>query len=572
MRVARVRLQRFRGYEDAEFLLDGSTVFAGEPRAGRTDLVEALRRVLDPRSTSGRVNPLDLHRPLPADPSVLTEVEVTLLGLGADLTSLLSEYLEPLDPDSGLPATPDRATSAELGVRMCYRARYDPDSDTGEHWVDCPGLSDVDAGLVRRVRRSDREALPVRFIEAQPPLQVRAEGVFRRLLADDDAPALETALDQLADDVTAATGAFSRSAVVSAGISEVLTAGPDVLLGLDNPDDVTFVPDDGSLAGLLRALQPAAVLDSAGPLPLNSHGSTARGVLAVAESIAAARREQGGLVVIGDDFGDGLDAPSAEHAALTLRQAAEQTILTTRRPDVLRAFEAEQLVRLTRSHGTRQQHRLVKVDRAGRLTRILVLDRLVAAITSRTVVLVEGPFDVEGYGTLATRLAHKSAGTKYSFAAHGIRLVSPPGSDGGITRLPAMARVAKELGFHVKAIADRDRPGDLDPMVIELIGEAEAVVILPARCAVEAALVRGLPMAKVREAVDLLVASGELASLPAMPDANLADHLINDKVIKNSRLHAAWARAVTMPPPIATAAIELICSDATGQIDVPEAP
>lgn len=571
MRIARVRLQRFRGYDGAEFRFDGSVVIAGEPRAGRTDLVEALRRVLDPHGTTSRVNPLDIFRPLPDDEQPLTEVEVTLLDLGTELSALLNDHLEAIDPETGEPCSSEHADQAELGVRLCYRARYDFDSDTGEHWVDWPVFSDAATDTFRRVKRAEREALPVLFIDAQPPLQVRAEGAFRRLLAERDAPALENALDALKQGVADATEAFSRTPLVSSGIKEVLSAGPDLLIGLDDPSAVEFVPDDGSLAGLLRALQPAASLDDAGVLPVRSHGSTVQGVLTIAESITAARRAQGALVVVGDDFGDGLDAPSAEHAALTLRQASEQTVLTTRRPDVIRAFEPGQLVRLTRSHGSRQQHRLGQADKAERLTRTLILDRLIAAITSQTVVLVEGPQDAEGYDALARRLAHKY-GTGYSFAAHGMRLVSPPGSDGGISRLAAMAQVAKELGFHVRAIADHDKPGPPDPDLVALLGEAEAVVLLPERCAVEAALIRGLPADKVREAVVSLQAAGELGALPAMQDEDLAEYLIDNKVIKKPRLHQAWARAVLVRPPIATAAIELVCSDKTGQLDVPDVP
>ena len=571
MQIARVRIQRFRGYEAADFRFDGSVVIAGEPRAGRTDLLEALRRVLDPRSTAARVDPLDIFRPVPdLDEIPLTEVEVSLLHLGAGLEALLSEYLEPLDPDTGTPATPDRAADAQLGMRLCYRARYDFASDTGEHWVDAPGLSDPGSGLIRRVRRADREALPVRFIDATPALQLRAEGSFRRILAEHDEPSLEAALDALTSDIASATDAFSRSTLVSTVVREVLTAGPDLLLGLTNPDDVEFVPDDGSLAGLLRALQPAATLDGAGPLPLRSHGSTAQGILAVAESIASARRADGALVVLSDDFGDGLDAPSAEHAALTLRQAADQVILTTRRPDVIRAFESDQLIRLTCSHGSREQHRLTPVTtKAERLARMLIVDRLVSAVSSRTVVLVEGPHDVDAYGTLAKRLAHKD-GPAYSFAAHGMRLISPPGNDGGITRLAAMAQVAKELGFHVRAIADHDNPGPLDPTLVSLMAEAQAVVLLPVRCAVEAALIHGVPPEKVREAVELLQAGGDLGPIPDCPDDQLGDYLVKEKVLKKGRLHKAWARAVSYRPPIAVAAIELACSDATGQLDVPD--
>lgn len=571
MRIARVRITRFRGYKDATFHFPGSTVLAGEPRAGRTDLVEALRRVLDARSTSGRVNPADVHRPLAGGDPGLTEVEVTLLDLGTDLAALLEEYLEAIDPDSGEPATAERAAAAQLGVRLCYRARYDLESDTGEHWVDCPALSDPPSELFRRVRRADREALPVLFVDAQAPLQVRAEGGFRRLLSDQDIAGLDAALQSLGTNVAGATATFSHSTLLAGVIQEILAAGPAMLLGLDDATSVDLVPEDGSLAALLRALQPAVALDEAGLLSLRQHGSTAVGVLTVAESIAAARRAGSELVVVCDDFGDGLDAPSAEHCALLLRAAAAQTIVTTRRPDVIRAFDHTELVRLTRSHGSRRQHRLADPDRAGRLTRSLVLDRLLEAITSRSIVLVEGPHDADGYGTLSARLARASR-LEYSFAAHGMRLVSPPGSDGGVTRLAAMARVAIELGFHVRAILDRDTAGPLTPEVSELINEAEAVALLPERCAVEAALIRGVPPARVRETVELLQSTGELSALPVMPDEALGEYLIDKKLVKKPRLHQAWAGAVPVPPPIATEAIQLICSGATGQLDVTGVP
>lgn len=571
MRVARIRIQRFRGFKHAEFHFPGSVVLAGEPRAGRSDVVEALRRVLDPRSTTSRVNSLDLHRPLDPSSPELTEVEVTLLDLDADLAALLAEYLEAIDPSTGLPAEPDVAAEAALGVRLCYRARYDEESDTGEHWVDCPALSDPSSSVFRRVRRADREALPVLFIDAQLPLQVRAEGGFRRLLAERDPAVLETVLETLSGEVLGATSSFSGTPLLAGVIAEILAAGPDVMLELTDPARVEFVPDDGSLAALLRSLQPAVDLDAAGPLPLRSHGSTVLGILTVAEAIVAAQRAGSALVVVGDDFGDTLDAPSAEHSALLLHRAAGQAILTTRREDVIRAFDPAQLVRLTRSHGERRQHRLATTDKAGRLTRSLVLDRLLSAITSRTIVLVEGPHDADGYGALSTRLARKS-GADYSFAARGMRLVSPPGSDGGITRLPGMARVAKELGFHVRAIVDRDTPGPLHPKVTELMGEVEAVVLLPVRCAVEAALVKGVKAANVRMTVELLQQVGLLPTLPTLTDDQLADHLIENKLLKKPGVHLAWAKAVLSPPPIATQAIRLICSDGTGQLDVPDVP
>lgn len=572
MRVARLRVHRFRGFKQAELALSGSVVIAGEPRAGRTDLVEALRRVLDPRSTTGRVNPLDIYRPVDGDDPQLTEVEVTLLDLGADLSALLDEYLEAIDTRTGLPAKQGNSADAVLGVRLCYRATYDLESDTGEHWVDSPALSDPSSSVFHRVRRADREALPVLFIDSQSPMQVRAEGAFRRLIAERDQTALKTALEALSNEVSVATSAFSRSSLIAGIISEILAAGPDAMLALTDPARVEIVPDDGSLAGLLRALQPAIELDAAGPLPLRSHGSTATGIFTVAESIVAAQRARSQLVVVGDDFGDTLDAPSSEHSALLLRHAAGQAILTTRRPDVIRAFDSTQLIRLTRSHSERRQHRLASTDKAGRLTRSLILDRLLSAITSRTIVLVEGPHDADAYGALSTRLARKDGSAGHSFAARGMRLVSPPGTDGGITRLPSMARVAKELGFHVRAIVDRDTPGPLDAKVTELMAEAEAVVILPVRCAVEAALVKGVTAASLRQTVELLQKAGQLPQIPQLPDDQLAGHLIDNKLLKKPGVHLAWVQAVRERPSIATNAIRLICSDELGQLDVPDVP
>jgi putative ATP-dependent endonuclease of the OLD family len=84
MRLIRLRVQRFRGFADATLLTDGSVALVGESRAGRTDVIAALRRVLEPRSTAARVDPLDVHRPLPLasdDGPPLTEVEVPLQSL-----------------------------------------------------------------------------------------------------------------------------------------------------------------------------------------------------------------------------------------------------------------------------------------------------------------------------------------------------------------------------------------------------------------------------------------------------------------------------------------------------------
>lgn len=573
MRVARLRIERFRGYFHAEIVVPENVVLAGEPQAGRTDIVEALRRVLDARSTRARVNPLDVFRPANGVEAALTEVEVTLLDLGNELETLLSENLETFDETTGEIATVTNAGDAVLGVRLCYRARYDPDTDTGEHWVDYPARSNPAAEVFKRASRIEREALPVQFVDSAPALQLRAEGVLRGLLVDADSDGLDDALTSLDSAIHDATGSFSETDVVTGVLDKVIGSGPQLLFNIDDSADISFLADDGSMAALLRALQPAISMGAAGHLPVRSQGSTVENVLSAAEAVAAARDAQSGVVIIGDDFGDRLDASSSEHMARLIHVTAGQAILTTRRPEVVRAFDSGELVRLTISHGERRQHQLPAItDKSSRVNRRLVLEQLFAALSARTVVLLEGPLDVEGYGAIASRLFRTTNEPHHSLPANGIRLVAPPGSDGGVTRLPAIAEIALELGFHVRAIVDNDKPGREDPSVGALAGMVEQLVVLPTRTAVEAALIRGVPGDQLRATVETLGNFG-IPLLPAcLGDDDIADHLISTKVIKKQGLGAAWAHAVTRQPPIARSVIEAICGDALGRIDIPDLP
>lgn len=458
-------------------------------------------------------------------------------------------------------------------MRLCYRARYDFDTDTGDHWVDWPAGGDPKNGAYARARRGEREALPFLAIRRERPLQVRAEGAFRALISEADPDALDDALANLAISIDVATSAFSAAGPVTSVLTEVLQAGAGGLLGLDEPSGVTFVPDDGSLAALLRALQPALALDDAGPLPLALHGSTAAGVLAVSEAIVAASSSSG-LVVAMDDFGDDLDGAAAEHLAVMLRRRAAQLWVTTRRPDVVRAFDPEEVLRLTRSHGERRQHRLAgTTDRRERAARRHLLSQLLNAMTSRVVVLCEGPHDVEGYGALDSRLT-RGAGT---WAGRGLtsqaaRLVSAPGENGGKDNMPRLARLAASMGFHVRAILDHDKPGEDENLFDEMEGLCERIVILPERTAVERALVRGLSAERVREALRWVSDEYDLSvNVDLLDEGDLEDAAVRALKMKGG-LHEPWVDAIGggSAPSIAHAVLKQVCTDIPGRVVLPD--
>jgi putative ATP-dependent endonuclease of OLD family len=59
MRIARLEITRFKGFESFLLIPRDNVVVVGESRAGRSDLVAALRRVLEPRSIQARPSEWD---------------------------------------------------------------------------------------------------------------------------------------------------------------------------------------------------------------------------------------------------------------------------------------------------------------------------------------------------------------------------------------------------------------------------------------------------------------------------------------------------------------------------------
>ena len=119
------------------------------------------------------------------------------------------------------------------------------------------------------------------------PLTLRPGSAFRELLnsGGDD---LATALQALSSAVDSATDGFSATEVVSAVLDYVFEPVRGTLdIGADTAvsDVVNFRAEDGSVARLLRALQPALRLGRPEALPLRRPGSTTSAVLAAAETL-----------------------------------------------------------------------------------------------------------------------------------------------------------------------------------------------------------------------------------------------------------------------------------------------
>jgi hypothetical protein len=204
MIIRSLELRHFRGIEKLTLVSRGHVVVVGEPRAGRSTVVEGLFRALSPDGARGALgHDLDLNG---RDRNVRAEVEVVLGELGDDLTQRFFDQLEYWDEEEDrlvdqLEALED-LENYEVVVRLCYRARWVAEQEQGEHWVDYPKTSDPEAELFDRVRRPDLAALPVFFGDpSRRPLALSYRGGLRELVDAADEGDFSSALETLAHNV-----------------------------------------------------------------------------------------------------------------------------------------------------------------------------------------------------------------------------------------------------------------------------------------------------------------------------------------------------------------------------------
>lgn len=506
-----------------------------------------------------------------------SEIELTLADLDPEVEQLFDGVLEPLDPSGAASEDPDSDPSLPQCVRLACRLTYDTASEELSSTVYFPLRSNPALGSYMRVPASTRRALPVVVLDAGRPLQLRAGGNFRKIINNVDPDGAATAFDALGEFVSAAVGHLSAEHAISSSVGTVLGAVCSAVRvgeGAVTATDVGFLAEDGTVGALLRTLQPALHLDRGGLLPLSSHGSTTTAVLSAAEAMLLASVP--GAVVLADDFGDQLDTAAAEHLAAMLRARSGQVWLSTRRPEAARAFDPLELVRLVCPDSVRGHHQLDRItDRKAVSAMRQLHTQLLAALTSPTIAITEGPHDMAVYGFVDRRKPPDDL----PLSAHGVRLVAAgTGQDGGIDQIPRVAALARRLGFRVLAVIDRDK--DDDEKVKRVRAECDVVIRLP-NGAVERAMLAGVPTKSI------VTAAGAIADEFGLPDplAGARDEaaitrlckMIHKQGLHEQLLEALYAESGSHPPMI-DAVLSLIVEaspaaySGSALIDVPEVP
>ena len=527
----------------------------GEPGAGRSDLIDALGRVLDTNTARTRITTeLDFYG---GDTGQPIQITLTLGGLGTDLEQDFLDHLEVWDgTDDHLIEEADTLENFDEDrckwvLRLGYWSSWLCEEERSEERIFYPKDSDPESDSFVYARRSDIRKLGFRLLRwsGERVLDLSSRSSFRRIIDNADGGDFATAVAQYVYEVSQAAAQFSGSSQVRSALEDVIAPLRE-LLGISATDVsqlFQFAPEGGVPSGLLRSLGPAIdVGDGAGSLPAWRHGSTTASLIRAAEALASVSDTESILAI--DDLGDGMDPASSAHLAAAIRDSAGQVWVTTRLPAVAEVFEPQEVLRMGRDvNGARFA---VGGKQPATKAESVVFKHwhrnLLPALSYRAVVVVEGPNDFAALHSLASRMFKEQE--KPLPATRRIAIVNAGAvGGGGYANVLKLAGAAKELGLRAVGAVDGDTGPEPQKHLCDYSSLADAVVRLPDSKAIEAAVVDGIPCSVLKQAITDIATAADLVepeNLEQLSDARLKKVAI--QFIKKNSLHGQFIDA--LPP------------------------
>ena len=567
MYIRRLIIRHFRGFSGITVKPSGNVVLMGEPGAGRSDIINAISRVLDPNVIrAATTTELDFHQRNITEP---IEIEVIIGGLNAELEQHFLDYLEVwnIETDQLLEEceTPEdiNGENQKWVLRLAYRGQWATEQERCEEWVYYPKYSDSASQSFRRISLTDIERLGFTHLsyDSGKILDLGTRGAFRKIVEQSSGGDFATALARYVQEVADAAARFTNSDQVKLALDEVITSLYEILRmqSTDLSQHVEFSPEGGSPSGLLRSLGPTIDLGGGGgALPAWRQGSTIGSLFRLAESLALSSGSEN--IVAIDDLGNGMDAASATHLGAIIRSTAGQAWITTRLPSVAEIFEPVEVIRLSRTlDGTRFACQgSTPTNRSEVIAAKHWHRNLLPVFSYHAVIVVEGPHDLSTLHTLAIRLCNEGGNSLP--AAHSIAIISAGATgSGGYANVLRLTAAARQMGLHAIGVVDGDTSPEAKAFLESHADDADAVIRLPDNTAIEHAIVHDIPNTSIRQALsDVSTALNR----PAIPDMNeMSQNELETQTItfiKRYALHAAFIEALPFEnlPPLAMSLLE----------------
>lgn len=555
MYIRQLNVKYFRGFTDIEIKPKSHVVLMGEPGAGRSDLINAISKVLDPDIIrAGGTTELDFYQ---RNTAVPIEISIIIGGLGPDLEQDFIDLLEvwntlagQLIEESETPEGGSIGVNQEWVLRLAYRGKWLADQERCDEIIYYPKYSDPASESFRRAGISDIAKLGFTLLhyDSGRILDLSARGAFRKIVERSPGNDFPAALAGYVQEIADAATQFTASNQVKTALGGVIASMREALriqAGVDVSQLIGFSPEGGSSSGLLRSLGPNIDLGGGvGALPAWRQGSTVGTLFRLAESLALSNGSK--VIVAIDDLGDGIDPATATHFGAIIRSTAGQSWITTRLSSVAEIFEPNEIVRLNRAlNGTRSAYQgKIPTSKSEAIAARHWRRNLLPTFTYHSVIVVEGPHDLAALHAMAIRLC--TEGGSCLPAAHSIAIISAGATGGGgFTSVLRITAAAREMGLCAIGVVDGDTDAGAKAYVAGHIADANAIIRLPDSRAIEYAIVHSVPAGSIRQA--LIDVSGAM-NLPVIPNLRvLSDNALESqaiKFIKDNALHAAFVDAL----------------------------
>ena len=555
MNIRQLDVKNFRGFATIQLRPNHHVVLMGEQGSGRSDLINAISKILDPDTIrNGGTTELDFHQRNTASP---IEISIIIGELGQDLEQDFFDFLEVWDTrtkeivaEADVPEDGTIGTNQEWVLRLEYRGRWLVDQERCEELIFYPKYSDPAAQAFRHANLSDITKLGFTVLryDSGKILDLGSRGSFRKIVERSPGGDFTAALAGYVQEISTAATQFTTSNQVKTALGEVMMSMRELLripADADVSQLIGFSPEGGSSSGLLKSLGPSVDLGGgAGALPAWRQGSSIGTLFRLAESLALSVGPR--VIVAIDDLGDGVDAATAAHFGSVIRSVASQAWITTRIASVAEIFEPDDIIRLNRAlDGTRSARQgKPPVSKSEAIAARQWRRNLLPTFTYHSVIVVEGPHDLSALHALSIRMC--SEGHCCLPAAHGIAIISAgAGGAGGYSTVLRLTASAKEMGLCAVGIVDGDMRADARTFVTDHIGNANAVIRLPDRSAIEYAIVHDVPAASISQA--LLDVSSAMNLPPPQNIGALNGSALESlaiKFIKDNTVHAAFIDAL----------------------------
>lgn len=486
MRVARVRIENFRGIKLADLVFPKHGVLIGDNNTGKTTILEALDLVLGPDRLNRQpaIDEHDFFRGIYAKaPDVPPEnvdaelahppelghdiaealtpkivIEATIADLTEEQKGKFGDYIEFWDSttykfyDTPEPAGVDAASITEA-LRVTFHGWYDKEEDDFEGATYFTrSLTEGDKpDLFSRKHKQLCGFLYLRSIRTGS----RALSLERGSLLDiilrlkEVRPQMwEATLATLTEIVVASDPALGISPVLES-INAALKKYVPKEWGVEPHLKVSNLTRD-HLRKFITAFIATGDGMHAAPFYRQGTGTINMLVLAMLSQIAESKQN----VIFAMEEPETAIPPYAQKRIIhEVRKLASQALFTSHSPYVLEEFETGETVVLARDASGRMRQKAIALPENVKPKRYRqeFRTRFCEGLLARRVLLAEGPTEYSAFPVVCRRLAELDPENYYSLEALGICTVDADGEK----NVPGMAQLYKELGKRTFAICDK---------------------------------------------------------------------------------------------------------------------